>query len=180
MRIGHWDRDKISWVDCHHGKNHSCIESTSNSILRSHAQPKLESLRLFFQRRCDIISNLTNFHIFCFSVLLLFHSILLFLFCFLIFLVVYLFLFTEKSITDFTSHFFSNGFTIFTVLKPLNSIYNFCCSKVSHFFLFFNFLKYGEEENGFILNDIILKVTQCYNFDSIPKYFCITQNAIIW
>ena len=67
MRIGHWDRDRISWVDCHHGKNHSCIESTSNSILRSHAQPKFESLLLFCQRRCDIISNLNDFHIFCFS-----------------------------------------------------------------------------------------------------------------
>ena len=36
MRIGHWDRDQISWVCSHHRKIHSCIESTSDSTLRSH------------------------------------------------------------------------------------------------------------------------------------------------
>lgn len=81
----------------------------------------------------------------------------------------YLFLFTEKSITDFTSHFFSNGFTIFTVLKPLNSICNFAVQKCHTFLLFFLiffyfFLQHAwrrREENGFIFNDVMLEIAYC-------------------
>ena len=63
---------------------------------------------------------LFNFNLFCtihfFDSFDLFH---------LISLVFYLFLFTEKSFTDLTSHFSSNGIAVFTDIKPFNSIYSF-------------------------------------------------------
>ena len=60
-------RCKTCWVYSHYRKAHSCIESTSDSILRSHTRPKLGFLLLFFQISCDIISNLNDAPIFAFS-----------------------------------------------------------------------------------------------------------------
>jgi hypothetical protein len=61
IRIGHWGRDRISWVESHHGKNHSCIESTSNSILRSHAHPKLSHYFISFKNAAISSPILTIF-----------------------------------------------------------------------------------------------------------------------
>ena len=67
LRIDHWDRDCIFWVYSHYLEAHSCIESTSDSTLRSHTRPKLGFSLFFFQISCDIISNLNDVPIFAFS-----------------------------------------------------------------------------------------------------------------
>ena len=67
LRIGHWHRDRIYWLYSHHRKAHWCIESPSYSTIKSHTRSKLDSLLLFFQRSCDIISNLNNVPIISFS-----------------------------------------------------------------------------------------------------------------
>ena len=61
LRMGYWDKGRICWFCSHHRKIHSCIESTSDSIVRPHTRSKLRLLFLFFQTSCKIIFHLTIF-----------------------------------------------------------------------------------------------------------------------